>query len=372
MSAEIAPRERAFWLAVSQISGIGPVRLLALFERFGSLQQVWTASPRELATVLDSRTLDQLMQARGRVGPEELLGSTERQGISVVTLLDADYPRALAQIAAAPPVLYVRGTLRPEDDVAVAFVGTRKSTAVGRQITEEIAGELASSGVTIVSGLARGIDGAAHQGALSRGGRTIAVLASGVDIIYPPEHRVLAQRITESGALVSDYPPGTKPDPAKFPARNRLISGLALGTVVVEAPRRSGALITVDFAADQGREVFVVPSGPSSAAGEGSNRLLRDGARAVMCAGDILEDLGLVSADVTEESAVPVHLSDDERRLMAVIGSEPRHMDEIVVAAGLTIAQGSAMMTMLELQGLVRNVGSQHYVAMRGAGRASR
>ncbi|MBX3070101.1 MAG: DNA-processing protein DprA [Thermomicrobiales bacterium] len=372
MNQPIDHLERACWLAMSQIPGIGPVRAVALYQHFGNLSEAWRAPERELATVLDSRTLQQVLAGRASVDPEALLESTTRLGITVITQVDAEYPRLLAQISGAPPVLYVRGKLLPEDDTAVAFVGTRRSTAYGRHVVAKLAGDLAAAGVTVVSGLALGIDGAAHQGALERGGRTVAVLAGGVDVIYPSEHRSLAERITASGALISDYPPGTKPDAPHFPARNRLISGLSLATVVVEAPRRSGALITVNFAADQGRDVFVVPSNVDSAAGEGSNRLLRDGARAVTCAADILEDLGLAAREESEPDSPVEHLSDDERRILAVIGSEPRHMDEIVVTAGLSISQGAAIMTMLELRDLVRNVGSQHYVATRGGGRASR
>ncbi|MGD9711432.1 MAG: DNA-processing protein DprA [Thermomicrobiales bacterium] len=358
--------ERAYWLAFSQIPQIGSVRISRLNNHFGSLSAAWQAAASDLAAVIDARTLAHVQSARSGVSPPELLASLEQRQITVVTRVDDAYPRLLAQIPAAPPVLYVRGSLLPDDDLAVAMVGTRRSTAYGRHAATDIAAGLASAGVTVVSGLARGIDGAAHQGALQAGGRTIAVMASGVDVIYPSDHERLAARIVESGALVSDYPPGTKPDAPNFPARNRLISGLSLGTVVIEAPRRSGAMITVDFAADQGRDVFVVPANVDSAASEGSNRLLRDGARAVSSAEDILEDLGLSAVTPeTGEPPSPAHLSDRERRLLAVMGGDPLHIDEIVVAGGVSVPEGSAIITMLELQGLVRNVGAQHYVAVR-------
>lgn len=358
--------ERACWVAFSQVSQIGPVRLARLHKHFGSLAEAWGASESAMTRVLDARTWSYVAAARKKTVPLELIADLDRKAIGVVTQLDATYPRLLAQIPAAPPVLYVRGTLTDSDDLAIGLVGTRRSTAYGRHMAEQVAAELSAAGVTVVSGLARGIDGAAHHGALNGGGRTIAVLASGVDIIYPSEHHVLASRIIESGALVSDYPPGAKPDAPNFPARNRLISGLSLGTLVIEAPRRSGALITVDFAADQGRDVFVLPANADSPASEGSNRLLREGARAITSAADILEDLGLAQLQESQgvETAA-VELSDRERRLLAVLGSEPLHIDEITVAVGIPVHEGAAVMTMLELQGLVRNVGSQHYVSTR-------
>ncbi len=364
--------ERACWVAFSQVPQIGPVRLTRLRKHFGTLAEAWCAPAAALTRTLDARTWGYVAEARGRCEPLELLADLGQKGIGVVTQLDAIYPRLLAQIPAAPAVLYTKGTLSAADDLAIGIVGTRRSTAYGRHMAELIAAELSAAGVTIVSGLARGIDGSAHQGALSGGGRTIAVLASGVDIIYPSEHYLLASRIIESGAIVSDYPPGTKPDAPNFPARNRLISGLSLGTLVIEAPRRSGALITVDFAADQGRDVFVLPANADSPASEGSNRLLREGARAISSATDLLEDLGLAQLQENDESdSVPAALSDRERRLLAVLGADPLHIDEITVAVGIPVHEGAAVMTMLELQGLVRNVGSQHYVATRKRSRTA-
>jgi DNA processing protein len=286
----------------------------------------------------------------------------DRKGITVVAIVDSSYPQLLAQIPAPPPVLYVRGALLPEDDLAIAMVGTRRSTSYGREVAGRIASGLAEAGATIVSGLARGIDAAAHNGAVKAGGRTIAVLGSGVDIIYPSEHQQLAERIIENGALISDYPPGRKPDAPNFPARNRIISGLSLGVVVIEAPNRSGALITVDFAADQGREVFIVPGSVLSENSAGCHRLLRDGARLVTCADDVLEDLriGQRKEHAAVQQALP--LTDAERRLLNHINADPQHIDEIVAAANLPVAEGLALISMLELKGIVRDAGSRHFV----------
>jgi DNA processing protein len=222
--------------------------------------------------------------------------------------------------------------------------------------------ELARAGVTVVSGLALGIDGQAHRGALAGGGRTIAVLGSGVDIIYPHAHRELAEQIAQNGAVLSDYPPGTKPDAKNFPPRNRIIAGLSKGVVVIEAPNRSGALITVDFAADYGRDVFCVPGNVHSEYSAGCHRVLREGARLVTTAADVLDDLGM--APVLPGSAVQqaFPMTDEERHIFNYIRWEPQHIDELAAAASLTAAQCGALLTMLELKGAIRDAGGQHFV----------
>jgi DNA processing protein len=353
---------RKYWVGFHRVPYIGPARIQRLLDRFESLEAAWSASPGELGAVLDERSVESLVRTRATLSLDGEMERLGRLGMEVVTLGDAAYPRLLAQIPAPPPVLYFQGTLIPEDAVAVAIVGTRRSTAYGREVAGRIAGELAEAGVTIVSGLARGIDGVAHRAAVKAGGRTLAVLGSGVNVVYPAEHGNLAAEIAEHGAVVSDYAPDTKPDAVNFPPRNRIISGLSLGVVVVEAPSRSGALITCDFAADQGREVFVVPGSVLSQASAGCNRLLRDGATPVTCAADILEDLHL--AQRREQTAVQQALpeSEDERRLYALMTAEPQHIDELAAAANLPIAQGSVLLSMMELKGFVRNVGAQHYV----------
>jgi len=351
-----------YWVGFDRVPFIGPVRIQRLLDRFEDLEAAWTASPAELGTVLDQRSVESLVRIRATLSLDGEMERLDRLGMQVVTLGDAAYPRLLAEIPAPPPVLYYKGTLVPEDAIAVGIVGTRRSTPYGREVAGRIAAELAEAGVTIVSGLARGIDGVAHRAALKAGGRTFAVLGSGVNVIYPAEHANLAEEIAAHGAVVSGYAPDTKPDAVNFPPRNRIISGLSLGVLVVEAPIKSGALITCDFAADQGREVFVVPGSVLSAASAGCNRLLRDGARPVTCAADILEDLNL--GQRREQTAVQQVLpaSDEERRVLALLTGEPQHIDELAVAAGLPITQGSVLLSMMELKGMVRNVGAQHYV----------
>lgn len=351
-----------YWLAFRLVPYIGPVRMVRLADHFGTLAVAWRAGSADLRRLLDERTVASLLETRSVVSPEAELERLDRLGIQAITLRDDEYPAMLAEIAAPPPVLYIKGTLTGEDSTAIAIVGTRKMSSYGREVATRIAAGLAAHGVTVVSGMARGVDSVAHNAALQQGGRTIAVLGSGLDVIYPAEHRQLAERIAGSGAVISDFPPGTAPDAQNFPARNRIIAGLSLGTVVVEAPARSGALITVDFALDQGREVFAVPGSVLSAASDGANHLLREGARAVRSAEDILEDLNLDQRLQDREIQESLPLTDDERRLLALLGREPVHMDELIVAANLSAGSGAAAITMLELKGLVRNAGSQHFV----------
>jgi len=350
-----------YWVGFDRVPYVGPARIARLLDRFGSLERAWQASPSELRQILDQRALESLLSTRYALSLDDEMARIARAGISVLTLDGLGYPPRLAEIPAPPPVLYLRGTVIPEDEVAVAIVGTRRLTAYGREVTTRLAGDLATAGVTIVSGLARGIDGVAHQAALAAGGRTIAVLGSGPDVIYPPEHRNLAAQVAESGAVLADYPPGRKPDAQNFPARNRIIAGISLGVIVVEAPSRSGALITVDFAADQGRDVFAVPGSIFSAASAGCHRLLRDGARPVTCADDVLEELNLGSrqSQVAVQQVMP--LDEDERRLLALLTGDPQHIDEVAAASARPIHEVNALLVTLELKGLVRNAGAQHY-----------
>jgi DNA processing protein len=357
-----ADSETAYWVAISRVPYIGPARIERLLQTFGSLSSAWSASPEELRAALEPRSLSELLAARTRIDPAAEFERLARSGIRAVHPGHPAYPRLLAEISGRPSVLYVRGELLPTDDRSVAIVGTRRATPYGRQAAERIAAELAQAGVTVVSGLARGVDGAAHRAALEAGGRTIAVLGSGPDVIYPAEHRRLAEQISESGAILSELPLGSKPDAQNFPARNRIVSGMTLGTLIIEAPLRSGALITATFAADQGREVFVVPGSIFAQTAEGTNALLRDGARLVRDGADILEDLGLGGATISVQMQSQLSLDENERRLLATLGKEARHIDELAEAADLPTGAVSALMLTMELKGLVRNHGAQYYV----------
>ncbi|HBH02332.1 MAG TPA: DNA-protecting protein DprA [Candidatus Rokubacteria bacterium] len=288
---------------------------------------------------------------------------------------DPRYPALLAAVPAAP-ALDVRGTLVAEDALAVAIVGARRATPYGVETAEGLAADLAARGVTIVSGLARGIDTAAHRGALAAGGRTLAVLGSGIDVVYPPENRALAGAIARQGALLSQFPAGAPGLPGHFPARNRTIAGLALGVVVVEAAARSGALITAGFAGDLGREVFAVPGRISSAASAGAHRLIQDGAKLVTCWQDVVQELpeqwrrALRAATTTEGPARPCPESDEGRMLDALTPDEPQHIERLIVRGGLPAGRAAAALVTLELGGLARQLAGQRW--MRTAPRAGR
>jgi DNA processing protein len=368
------PSDKPYFLAFARVKGIGPARLRRLLARFGTLEAAWKAEEMELVmSGLDQKSLEALGAARRAIDPDAELEALARSGIGALTWVDPDYPRLLRQIADPPPALYVKGDLREADAWAVAIVGTRRASVYGREVAEMLASDFARSQVTVVSGLARGIDAAAHQAALSAGGRTVAVLGSGVDVVYPAEHRQLAHAIAAQGALVSDYPPGTQPEAVNFPPRNRIISGLSLGTVVVEADERSGALITVDFALDQGRDVFAVPGNIFNRTSRGTNQLIQKGAKLVMSAADVLDDLnlGLAAQHAEVQAAAPADAV--ERRVLEALTHEPAPVDEVVRGLGLPAETVAAALALLELKGLARQAGGARYALTRAAGaRAAR
>ena len=358
--------DKRYWVGFNLVKGIGAVRLQALHNHFGNLALAWQAPVDALqAAGLSPKLAERVAQVRVSVDLDQCMHHYAAQGISILTWDDELYPARLKEIDQPPPVLYVRGALISEDSWAIAVVGTRRVSAYGRQVTEELVSFLAANGVTVVSGLARGVDAIAHQSALKAGGRTIAVLGCGVDRIYPPEHAQLAGRMIASGAIVSDYAPGTPPDASNFPPRNRIISGLSMATVVVEAGETSGALITAQFAVDQGREVFAVPGNILAPQSKGTNRLIAQGARPMLSARDLLDVLNLTR--ITEQRAVRNVLPGDETesKLMSILTHEPLHMDEIRNQTGLPIERVSAALVMMELKGLVRQVGGMNYVAVR-------
>jgi DNA processing protein len=347
------------------VKGIGAVRLRTLLDAFGDAQQAWTAPPQALRQAgLSDKLVENLARLRADVSLEQVWEDIHSQGIEVLTWEDEAYPTRLRDVDNAPPVLYLRGTITPDDDWAVAIVGTRRATSYGRQVTEGIARELAHNGVTVVSGMARGIDGVAHRAALDAGGRTLAVLGSGVDRIYPPEHRRLAEEIVAQGALVSDYPPGTPPEGRNFPPRNRIIAGLSLATVVVEAGRRSGALITSDFALEQGREVFAVPGNVMAPQSRGPNRLIQQGAHPLLDPKEILETLELSMLTEQRQARTVLPSNPSEAQIFDVLGYESLHVDEIQVQTGMPIEEVTATLAMMELKGMVRKIGGMRYMAV--------
>ena len=355
--------DQRYWIGFNRVKGIGAVKVQRLLDAFGSLEAAWYARPDQLRDAgLDRKAIEALVDARQKTDLDAELARLLRSGAHALTWDDPDYPASLRNIAQPPPVLYVCGTLLPADEWAVAVVGTRHASSYGREVARDLAAGLAANGVTVVSGLARGIDVVAHRAALEAGGRTIAVLGSGVDQIYPPEHKGTADAIAKSGAVVSDYALGTPPDGPNFPPRNRIISGLAKGVVIVEAAEVSGALITADFAAEQGRDVFAVPGHISQRQAVGTNKLIQQGARLVTGVADILEELNLamVAEQKTARAVLPADAT--EQRLLACLSAEPVHIDEIGNQVGMPISQVSGALALMELKGIVRQVGGMQYV----------
>lgn len=360
---------KAYWVGFSLVKGIGAVRLRAILGHFGDLETAWSAPLSAFGEAgLPAKVLDNFNQIRHDIKLEKVWEKIQSQGIQVKTWDDDDYPRRLKEIDNAPPVLYLRGCVDVRDEWGIAVVGTRRVTTYGRQVAEELGAFLARNGVTIISGLARGVDAISHQAALRAGGRTLAVLGSGVDVIYPPEHRRLAEEIVNHGALISDYPPGTIPDSINFPPRNRIISGLSVAVVIVEAGETSGALITATFAAEQGRDVFAVPGAIYAPQSKGTNRLIQQGARPLLRVQDVLDVLNLQQVQEYKAARLAFPVDAVEAALLDILNSEPLYIDEIRIRSGLSIEKVSATLAMMELKGLVHQVGGMNYTAVREAG----
>lgn len=356
--------DRKYWLGFSLVPEIGPKRLSHLLNRFGDLALAWTASETRLCEAgLDRQPVENLLRVRRQLNLDAEMAKIEKAGARLLTLADENYPALLKKIPDAPTVLYVRGQLAPEDDHALSIVGTRRATSYGRDAAYHFAKQLAAQGITIISGLAHGVDSAAHRGALDGGGRTLAVLGCGIDRIYPADNQKLADDILRHGAIISEFPVGTPPDGRNFPRRNRIISGLALGVLVVEAPEKSGALITTTTAAEQGREVFAVPGNIFNPMSGGTNRLIQDGAKLVMAVEDILEELNIThqnaQASTITERIVPAN--DTEKSLLQLLGADPIHVDDLTRLCGLPVSIVNSTLTILELKGLARMVGHMQY-----------
>jgi DNA processing protein len=373
-------------LRLALIPGVGPKTWRALCERFGSAARVFAASRHELQTVPGvGDILARRIQEAARAAPEKAVLQTCRQyGLSWMLVEDACYPRLLAEIAQPPVVLFYRGQFQTQDDRAIAIVGTRHASAYGMRQADRLARQLVEAGFTIISGLARGIDAAAHRAALAAGGRTIAVLGGGLPEVYPREHQELAEQITRQGVLLSEMAPERPPQSGNFPQRNRIISGLSLGVVVVEAGLRSGALITARHAMEQGREVFAVPGPIDSPTSRGCHQLLRDGAKLVESYQDILEEIASLLELVREKSSPfcrtaaqtaqqppaimdppPVALSETERRLWQAISCDGSLIDDAIAASGLPTPQALVALTQLELKRFVRRTSGASVIRLR-------
>ena len=369
----MSKKDIKYWVGFSLISGIGRVRLTQLENYFTNLETAWKAGPAELKQAgLDSGSIRAITSWRPRISLEAEMEKLERYGVKVFTCHDKDYPSRLKEIYDYPPVLYARGSLLPEDEWCLAVVGTRRATVYGRQVTEEIVADLAQSKITIVSGLAKGIDTVAHHSALEAGGRSVAVFACGLDTVYPSENANLARSIIQQGSLISEYPLGTRPRADNFPRRNRIMSGLSLGVLVIEAGETSGAMITARLALEQNREVFAIPGSILSPTSIGTNHLIQEGAKLVRDYTDILEELNLMTVAHQIEMKEVIPPSDTESLLLKQLGAEPTHIDEVCRNSGLPISTVSSTLAMMELKGLVKQMGTMNYVLAREAREAYR
>lgn len=358
------------WIALNSVPGVGKVFYKRLVLRFGCPDEAFRAPEVELMRVDGARpgTVKAIkeFEAWDKAGLEA--EKAEAAGVRIVTFADKEYPSNLKEVHDPPPYLYVRGGLRPDDKVAVAIVGSRMATNYGRQITRKIARELAGKGITIVSGGARGIDTEAHRGALSSGGRTVSVLGCGIDVAYPSENEELFGLIAEKGAVVSEYPMGTPPEPGNFPPRNRIISGMSLGAVVIEAAGDSGSLITASYSLEQGREVYAVPGNVVSPTSRGTNSLIKKGAKLVESAQDILLDLFpylkgyLKELDLEGERTATIDMGPEEKALFECVSIEPLHVDALASKSGMTISKALSLLLDLELKGAVKQVGGMRYI----------
>lgn len=364
MSGELPDGELLAELRLTLVPGVGPRIRGRLVERFGSAQAALAAPPSELRQVdgVGPKILQNLVAAAASPEAEAELAACREKGVQILPQAAPGYPKLLGQIYDPPGLLFVRGAIRPPDDLAVAIVGTRHATQYGLRQAARLAESLSRAGLTIVSGLARGIDAAAHRGAMAAGGRTLAVLAGGVVNIYPPEHESLAAEVIEHGALVSEMTSDCVLQGGMFPQRNRVISGLSLGVIVIEAGERSGALITARHAMEQGREVFALPGRVEDRSAHGCHQLIRDGARLIQSADDVLEELGPLFAPARREDGTVVHhpaelqLNELEQQVLGAVQTDATSIDEIVAATALPVPQVLSTVSVLEMRHLIRRL----------------
>lgn len=356
-----------YWLGFNLVKGIGPAKVQALLDYYGSLANAWQANEFELQKIgFDKRAIGNFLQTRRELDLDAAMAAVQQANVTLLTWEMPGYPSYLREIPNPPPLLYLQGDLLERDQWAVAVVGTRRLTAYGRQVTRDLVAGLVQHNITVVSGLARGIDAIAHKTAVDLGGRTLGVLGSGLDCIYPADNRTLAQEMTQGhGAIISEYGLGIQPEAKNFPPRNRIISGLSLGVIIVEAGERSGALITTNFALEQNREVFAVPGNINSPSSRGPNKLIQEGAKLVTRVEDVLEELNLHM--VAERTAVQMVLPEtaEEIALYTQLSGQPVHIDDLSRTTGLPSALVSSTLTLMELKGMVQQTGGMNYILLR-------
>lgn len=362
-------QELKYWLAISRFSKFGPMRLGKLLAYFGSPAAILAAPQNELIrTGIETDLADEFIVMRARLDPDQLLAELEREQVKALLFDDPAYPACLKEIHGAPRLLYYKGKLGSSEEINLAVVGARKFSSYGKQVAESLVFELAKAGLTIVSGLALGIDALAHLAALSAGGRTVAVLGSGLDkqSIYPSSNRYLAEKIIAAdGLILSEFPLGTQPLKHNFPQRNRLISGLSVGTLVIEANEKSGSLITAKFALEQNREVMAVPGSIYNPTSAGTNWLIKQGAAVVTKTEDVLNALDLLSITNYTQKEKIIPQSEAEGRILPFLSLEAIHIDQLVRQSGMTIAEVSSELVLMEMRGAVKNLGGMMYVLAR-------
>lgn len=356
-----------YWIALSMLPDIGPVGSRKLLSVFGTPERIFNSEVDDLLSVegIGVNRAKNIKEFSSWNDVEKQIKVMEKMGIKAVSFDDSSYPEMLREIEDAPVVIYIKGDIQPQDRYAIAIVGSRKPTHYGISVAEKISEELASMGFTIVSGMARGIDSLSHKGALKAGGRTIAVLGSGLDVPYPPENKVLMDNIARSGCVMSEFPPGTPPDKENFPRRNRLISGLSQGVLVIEATSNSGSLITAGYALEQNREVFAVAGNITSSTSEGTNELIRRGAILTRKAEDIVEELApVLKGFIKLKDKVKIEVSDEEKKLCSLLSGEPKQIDVISRESGLPTSKVLGILLGLELKGAVKQItGKRFYLA---------
>lgn len=357
----------SYLLALHSIDGLGPIRLKAILDYFKDPKLAWEANGSELLKIgIPRPTVELLVETRKKLDPQNYMESIKDKDIKWMSLFDEDYPKLLFQIYDPPVVFYYKGEILPQDDKAIAIVGTRKMTGYGKTVTEQFTRDLISAGLTIVSGLAWGVDSQAHKSAIDALGRTLAVLGGGLNQIYPPENSMLAQNIVEGhGAVISEFPPDFPSMPGNFPSRNRIISGLSLATLVTEAAEDSGSLITARVALEQGREVFAVPGPITSDLSKGPIDLIKEGARIAADAKEILEELGIRQGVRDKGQGESQNLSEEEKKVLEILENENLHIDEIGRKLSMDAAKISALLLKMEIAGYVQNLGSSNYCRLR-------
>ncbi len=354
--------EREYLICLSSFFPFGPARLSVLLSYFGGAEEVWNAGNSSLLSVgLKDKLVLEFDSFRKKFSPEEYLKKLNKLKIKVLVKSDENYPKNLLEVDSAPLVLYVLGEIAEEDSNAIAIVGSRKMTSYGKEVAELFSSEFANVGITVVSGLARGIDTMAHKSTLEAGGRTIAVLGSGVDVIYPPENKNLALEIAKNGALVSEFPLGYPALRPNFAFRNRIISGLSKAVLVVEGEKKSGTLLTASHAADQGRTVFAVPGQITSPMSGACEFLIKNGAKIAFSPTDVLEELDLQFRVDKKEVSRVAPADEIESTILEIVSREPLHLDEIARILGLEVSLISAKLSLMEIKGLVKNLGGGEY-----------